>query len=107
MLDEGFSFPKLKICTDYTEENDLASKQLKILFDINTRSSQEQEILWDFAIMPNISLSMQEINEWLGYDENQVDSLVKEGWLQYNDGFWMHDLIKSTISLNLSLLFQV
>ncbi len=97
----GFQFPSLNIRTNHRDAYANAAEQLHKLFDMKTRTDLEKRILWDFAILPNISLTANEVNDWLGYTINDLDQLIAESWLSFQKGFFMHPLIKKVILLNL------
>lgn len=97
----GFRFPKLNVQTDHRNAYASAAEQLKKLFDLSTRSEEEMQILWDFSVLPNMELSIKEVQQWLGYTTNDLDQLIREGWLLFRQGISMHPLIKETIHLEL------
>lgn len=97
----GFQFPSLNIRTNHRDAYANAAEQLHKLFDMKTRTDLEKRILWDFAILPNICLTANEVNNWLGYTINDLDQLIMESWLSFQEGFFMHPLIKEVILLNL------
>lgn len=96
----GFQFPELSFRTEHSNIEAKASEQLRLLFNLQTRYENERKILWDFSVLPQISLSKKEVRDWLDYDENDLDKLVREGWLSFRNGFYMHPLIKETIHLD-------
>lgn len=99
----GFQFPQLKIYTDHSGEHAKAAEQLRKLFNLETRSARERQILLDFSVLPELSsLSGQEIAEWLGYTEEDDDlnHLVYEGWLTFDQGFSMHPLVREAVRLS-------
>lgn len=97
----GFQFPSLNIYTNHRHAYANAAGQLRKLFDMRTCTKQEKHVLWDFSILPNISLTAEEINKWFGYVVNELSRLVDEGWLLFRGGFYMHPLIKETILLDM------
>ena len=99
--ESGFSFPKTPVLTAHSHTYAEAAIQLRKLFNMGTRTKKERQILWDFAILPNVSLSVKEVREWLGYTEADLDRLRREGWLTYHDAFSLHPLVKETILLDL------
>lgn len=96
----GFRFPSLNIRTGHKDTYANAAEQLRTLFDMKTRTNQEKCILWDFAILPNISLTSEEVNDWFGYTPNDLDQLIAESWLLFQKEFFMHPLIKEVILLH-------
>lgn len=101
IIHSGFKFPSLNIHTNHKDTYTNAAEQLRKLFDMKTRTNQEKCILWDFAILPNISLTAEEVMDWLGYTPNDLDPLIAESWLSFQKEFFMHPLIKEVILLHL------
>lgn len=99
--ESGFSFPKVPVLTLHSHAYAEAAVQLRKLFDMSTRTEKERQILWDFAVLPNINLSVTETKDWMGYTEADLDRLVCEGWITYRNGFFLHPLVKEVILLDL------
>lgn len=53
--------------------------------------------MWDFAVLPQIRLSLAEANHLLNYKQSDLLPLVDEGWIDYKGGFILHPLIKKAI----------
>lgn len=96
----GFQIPTLKFYTDYKRLNADISGQLKSLFDISHRTEVERHLLFSLSIFPNVSLSISEISDWLGYSECDIANLLNEGWLILRQGIYMHPLVKEIIRLD-------
>lgn len=99
-----FRFPSLKICTNYKNSSATAAKQLRLLFNMQSRTRKERQILWDFSVfLEGTSLSRDEVMELLGYSENDIHYLCQDGWLLYErgQGFYVHPLVKEAIFLDL------
>lgn len=96
----GFRFPKLNIRTNHRGARTDAASQLHKLFDLRTRDGLEQQVLWDFSVLPHTELSFREIGELLGYGVNDLDRLISEGWLTYRGGVSMHPLVRETMYLD-------
>jgi tetratricopeptide (TPR) repeat protein len=92
----NFSFP---IPTDSEDMTSIA--QLKKLFDLKTRTKHQQTILWEFSLLPQTTLGLDEINFLFNYNRNDLQPLVDEGWLNYENGFYIHPLIKTVIHLGM------
>ncbi len=45
-------------------------------------------------------LSIEEVKDWLGYDEQQWTILKDQGWLLYRNGLMMHTLVKESFRLS-------
>lgn len=93
----GFRFPELTIHTEHRNAYANAAGQLRKLFDLQSRTETERQILWDFSSLPHTELTFDEIRHLLGYEVNQLDPLINEGWLTYRDGVSMHPLVQETI----------
>ena len=95
--ESGFQFPTLAVQSRYHNLYGDAAYQLRKLFNLRTRSQLEQQILWDFSVLPYMDLSLQEVGRWLGYTVNDLDRLLSEGWLLYRPGcVSMHPLAHET-----------
>ena len=100
----GFRFPSLKISTCYSSNSATAAKQLRVLFNMQSRSSKQRQILWDFSVLPEgTNLSRDEVMELLLYSENDLHYLCQEGWLIFvkGQGFHIHPLVREAILLGL------
>ena len=104
LQESGFRFPSLRISTKRNQNSSIAAEQLKRLFDMGSRTPREQQILWDFSVLPeNITLSRGEVTYLLNYTDNDLDSLCKEGWLRFRkgSGFYIHSLVQETVHIDL------
>ncbi len=83
----------------YSIGNETIASQLYKLFNISTRRLVEQVILWDFHYLPeNFKVSKNELKYLMGFQINDIDQLVKEGWVKYQDDyFFLHPLIRQAI----------
>ena len=91
----GFNYPSMKLRTNYKNLNDNIINHLKNLFNLQTRSKEQISILHGLSLFPNTVLTWEEIQEWLGYDEEVLYDLIDAGWLtNRNDGIYMHPLMK-------------
>ncbi|MCM1494534.1 MAG: tetratricopeptide repeat protein [Bacteroides sp.] len=100
----GFKFPSLKISTDYSSDSMTAAKQLGLLFNMQSRTQKERQIVWDFSVLPEgTNLSCDDVRELLAYSENDLHRLCQEGWLIYDrgQGFYIHPLVREAILLRL------
>lgn len=79
------------------EDDVSAVTELVKLFDLKTRTDRQAQIMWDFAVLPQIRLSFAEANHLLNYKQSDLLPLVDEGWLDYKGGFILHPLIKKAI----------
>lgn len=95
----GFRFPSIKISTDYSKSSKIAAKQLELLFNMQSRTPKECQIIWDFSVLPEgMNLSCDDVKELLAYSKNDLDRLCQEGWLLYEmgQGFHIHPLVRET-----------
>ena len=93
----GFKFPSLKISTDYSNDSLTAAKQLRLLFNMQSRTQKERQVIWDFSVLPEgTNLSLDGVKELLAYSENDLHRLCQEGWLLYErgQGFYIHPLVR-------------
>lgn len=100
----GFKFPSLKISTNYSNNSATAAKQLRLLFNMQSRTRKERQILWDFSVLPEgTSLSRDDVKELFAYSENDLHYLCQDGWLLYEkgQGFYVHPLVREAILLGL------
>lgn len=79
------------------EDDVSAVTELVKLFDLKTRTDRQAQIMWDFAVLPQIRLSSTEANHLLNYKQSDLLPLVDEGWIDYKGGFILHPLIKKAI----------
>lgn len=102
--DAGFQFPHLEITTGHNSGSATAAEQLRLLFNLYSRSEREQQILWDFSVLPEgMSLSYSEVNELLSYSQNELHRICLDSWLQHEigRGFFIHPLIREVIHFDL------
>lgn len=98
----GFHFPSRRITTNYSEMELDAASQLRRVFNTLSRSKLERKILWDISILPNTIISFAEITEWLGYQDEEYEKLITDGWLSIKGGgIYMHPLVKEVIYFDL------
>ena len=100
----GFKFPTLKIFTNYSNSSATAAKQLRSLFNMQSRTRKERQILWDFSVLAEgTRLSRDDVMELFSYSQNDLHYLCQDGWLLYErgQGFYIHPLVRETILLGL------
>lgn len=101
----GFLFPSLLISTTRSNDSAPAAKQLRLLFNTQSRSVIEQQILWDFSVLPEgTRLFGNELKELLDYTENDLNKLCEDGWLRFErwEGFYIHPLVKEVVHFDLN-----
>ena len=83
----------------YSIGNETIASQLYKLFNISTRRTIEQLVLWDFHYLPeNFKVSKEELKTLMGFQISDIDNLVKEGWIKYQDDYFsLHPLIRQAI----------
>ena len=84
----------------YNIGNETVASQLFKLFNLKTRKPMQQLILWDFhCLRENEKVSIEEINEWMGFSLRDINPLIREGWItQQDDYFFIHPLVNQAIS---------
>lgn len=101
-LQDMYEFVK----TERYEEASVVEK-VRELYKIDTLSQEQQKILWEFAILPNMSLNGNDIESFMGIKTNNEDFryLVDRGWISAKgkDGCSMHDVIKESILTRCSI----
>lgn len=77
-------------------------EKIRELYTIENLSPEQQRMLWEFAILPNISLSSKDLEVLLNSSSANEDFryLVETGWISTNgiNGYSMHDVIKESIT---------
>lgn len=88
------------IKTDRYKEASVVDK-VRTLYRIDTLSQTQQKILWEFAILPNMSLNGKDIEDFMDIKANNEEFryLVDRGWISVKgkEGCSMHDVIKESI----------
>lgn len=97
IVKSGFNF-----CYSTGDEDRNAARELKKLFDLRTRTEEQVSILWDFAVLPQVSLRLDEVKFLMAYTKKDLQPLLDEGWLSFDNGFFLHPLIKEVILLDSS-----
>ena len=102
-IKNGFEAVSRKIHTDYNDENENATivEHLKFMFDMQQRSDMDKKVLNAFAVLPvNCDCSLEEIEHWFGFENEDLDNVIQDGWLSYDENkqtFSMHPLIRTII----------
>lgn len=84
----------------YDIGNETVASQIYKLFNLKTRSPLQQLILWDFhCLRENEKVSLEELNNWMGFKLKDIIPLIKEGWIkQLDDYFYIHPLVYQSVS---------
>ena len=84
----------------YDIGNETVASQIYKLFNLKTRNPIQQLILWDFHCLPeNKRVSIDELNNWMGFKTKDIIPLIKEGWIQQlDDGIFIHPLVNQAVS---------
>lgn len=84
----------------YDIGNETVASQLFKLFNLKTRKPIQQLILWDFhCLRENEKVSIEELNNWMGFSLKDIYPLIREGWItQQDDYFFIHPLVNQAIS---------
>lgn len=83
------------------DEEQNAADELKKLFDLQSRTAEQFYILWGFAVLPQVSLSLDEALFLIGCNQKELMALAEEGWLSFDNGFYLHPLIKKVVLMGL------
>ena len=85
--------------TSNSASQETLSEQLIKLFNLNNRTHLEQQILWELCCLPeNEKISTTELKDWFGYSLTDIDQLVKERWISFEDNwFFVHPLIRNSV----------
>ena len=90
-----------KMPTEHHVGNVTIEEHLRILFDIQQRSDTDKKVLTAFAVLPvNCECSIEEIEQWFGFENEDLDEVIKDGWLSYDEDkqvYSMHPLIRTII----------
>ena len=101
-LEAGLDNAKLEFKTSHRSKMATIIQHLRNLFDMQERTPEEMGVLRDFAVLPaDAYLTQAEAEHWFGHDENVLNVLAEDGWLQWNDGrYFMHPLVQQIIRLD-------
>ena len=101
LIDSGFKTVRREMITDHHKGNATIEHHLKVLFDMQKRSEKDRQILNAFAVLPvNCECSLEEIEQWFGFKNEDLDEVIKDGWLSFDESkqtFYMHPLIRTII----------
>jgi len=111
LLDKGFNLnevikEKVSMIKDGNIVSEQLFNQLLKIFDLSTISEEEQYILMNLSILPQVGL--QELVEWIELETmEEINSLEKKGWISINsvdakDIIYVHPLIQETIRYQLN-----
>lgn len=84
------------------DEEQNAADELRKLFDLQSRTEKQLSILWCFAVLPQISLTLDDALFLIGCSQKNLQALAEEGWLSFDAGFYLHPLIKDVILMDLN-----
>jgi tetratricopeptide (TPR) repeat protein len=100
-IKNGFETVLRKMGTEHHDGNATIEAHLKILFDLQQRSDMDKKVLNSFAVLPvNCECSLEEIEQWFGFGNEDLDEVIKDGWLSFDKDeqtFSMHPLIRTII----------
>ena len=103
LVNRGFDaiYKYKEVCSDHHEENTTIEQYLKVLFDMQKRSNRDKQILNSFAILPvNCECSMDEIGQWFGFKNVDLDDVINDGWLSYDENretYFLHPLVRKIV----------
>lgn len=63
------------------------NNHIRILFDLSSFSASEKEIISSLSLFGNIRISKKKFEELCNLDDvdNKINTMVKRGWIEYND----------------------
>ena len=100
-IKKGFDEFERDVHSDYDDENATVERHLRYLFDIQKRLEADKKVLNSFAVLPaNCECSLEEIGRWFGFENKDLDDLIQDGWLSYDEGkqaFSMHPLVRAIV----------
>ncbi len=100
-IKKGFVEFEREVHSDYDDENATIEWHLRCLFDIQKRPEADKKVLNGFAVLPaNCECSLEEIGRWFGFENKDLDKLIQDGWLSYDEGkqaFSMHPLVRAIV----------
>jgi len=100
-IKKGFEEIERQIHSEYDDENATIEWHLRCLFNIQKRSDADKKVLNSFAVLPvNCECSLEEIWQWFGFENRDLDDLIQDGWLSYDEGkqpFSMHPLVRTIV----------
>ena len=99
-IKEGFDVAR-RFGTEHHDGNATIEWHLRCLFDIQKRPEADKKVLNSFAVLPaNCECSLEEIGQWFGFENKDLDKLIQDGWLSYDEGkqaFSMHPLVRAIV----------
>ncbi len=100
-IKKGFDEVERIIPTEYDDENATIEWHLRCLFNLQKRPEADKKVLNSFAVLPvNCECSLEEIGQWFGFENKDLDDLIQDGWLTYDEGkqaFSMHPLVRAIV----------
>ena len=101
LIANGFEKIDRKTVTDRNKVNAKIAEHLKKLFDMQQRSEEDKKVLNSFAILPEkCRCSLAEVKQWLGFKDSDLDEVIKDGWLSYDEEskkYYLHPLVRTII----------
>lgn len=97
--DRGFfEVSEYSIDTSHDENLTIEESVMK-LYDMSNLSGEQKRIMSLFSILTPEKTIYHKVCEWAGFNANDVNGLVKLGWLVRNEnGFVIHQIIKDSLS---------
>ena len=101
LIKNGFEKIDRNMIVDHHEMNAKLAEHLKKLFDMQQRSEDDKKVLNSFAILPEkCRCSLAEVEKWLGFKDSDLDEVIKDGWLSYDQEskkYYLHPLVRTII----------
>jgi len=98
---KGFGYPDLRVSTDHTIQSRTIADHLTKLFELAAFTLEQQKILKNFAILPNMDIPADVI-QCLQCDINDIMRLSDFGWFNITEnGYLMPDIVKKVLEIQL------
>ena len=111
LIEKGFGDVSRIVDTEHHLKETTIEKHLKILFDMQNRSVEDKKVLNSFAVLPEYCrCSIEEIQNWFGFENADLDQVIRDGWLTYNEDdqqnddqqnddqrYYIHSLVRTII----------
>lgn len=110
LVEKGFQALDRNVVVNHDEEEATIERHLRILFDMQSRSELDREILYSFAILPvNCRCNINEIEHWFGFKNADLDHVIQDGWLDYEENHEeksytcsLHPLVRTIVRFDFS-----
>lgn len=100
LIENGFQAVDREMIIDHHKGNETIEQHLRLLFDMQGLSEKDKQILNSFAILPvNCECEIEEIEQWFGFTNRDLDKVIQDGWLRYNINgkYSLHSLVRTIV----------